>query len=128
MATDFGSDISTFPDFDADFRPLEGARAVGEAVARRLMTERGALPFDPEYGTDIRRALNESLTPGAVAALQASIAAEAEKDERVERAEASVTLLHASSTLLVALKLTTSAGPFDLVLRVSQLSIDLLAA
>lgn len=126
MATDFGTDVSTFPDLD--FIPISGQAAVGEAVARRLMTPRGSLPFLPNYGTDIRNRLNDTITPEQLASLRSSIEAEAEKDERVERAEATVTYLDASHTLLIALKLTTGTGPFDLVLRVSQLSVELLAA
>jgi phage baseplate assembly protein W len=124
---DFGSDISTYVngDLDPTFTVITGPRVVAEAVARRLETPRGRLPEDPNYGYDLRILLNGSFTAADLARHESAIAAEAEKDPRVERADATLSL-GADRRLVARVVLHTAEGPFALVLDVSQVSVALL--
>lgn len=113
---DFGTDLSSFPDVDWSARPTAGPQVVAEAVARRLITPRGQLIGDPDYGMDVRQWIGDSSL--STTSMAAAVETEAEKDERVERAEAGV--LREGDALRLALTLTLSSGPFTFVLAVSE--------
>jgi len=121
---DFGRDVSTYPDgLDPSFGQLTGPAVVGQAVLRRLRTPRGSLPFYPDYGFDLRRFLNEGITDAALSQIRAGAQREAEKDERVASADVTVRYLAATEELRVEVQLQTAAGPFKLVLQVTQLDV-----
>lgn len=128
MTVDFGTDVSTPDAMDIDpmFRLVSGWRGLAEALSRRIITPRGTLLDDPSYGYDVRSRLNDALTPGDLAALPAYIRREFESDERVEGAE--VTVAFARNTLTVRALITTAEGPFRLVLAVSSITAEVLAA
>src|SRR5690349_16156686 len=101
MATDFGSDISGFPDLDPTFSLVSGTTALAQAIARRLESPRGSLWYAPDYGTDVRGRLNDAFTASGLHALQSDIEAECEKDERIRHASATVTLDSRRSTMTI---------------------------
>lgn len=117
---DFGVDISALPDLD--FRPKLGLPNLAEAIARRYITPRGALWYAPGYGLDLRRYLNEAMTPELLEEMRILVEQEAEKDPRVRFAEASVA--PEDHRVRVALRLETDQGPFDLVLSVDRVSVE----
>ena len=123
-----GLDVSTFVngDLDPTFALIAGPQVVAEAIARRLQTPRGGLPRNPEYGTDLRQWVNASLSPAKRAALQSTIVGEVTADPRVESVD--VEFVESGSSLRVSISGTCSAGPFDLVLDVASLTVDLLTA
>ena len=123
---DFGLDIAGVYDFDKSLTTVTGQRAVAEAVARRLITPRGGLFYDPNYGYDVRLLLNNSMLQSDVYAVTAAIEAECEKDERVYDAQVSIKTTASLETLLISIKLQTSAGPFLLTLSVSNVTVDIL--
>jgi phage baseplate assembly protein W len=128
LATDFGSDVSAIPDLDPAFTLRTGARVLGEALARRLMTPSGSLFYDPDYGLDLRAFLNESFTPRTAAKLQTLIAAEVQKDPRVASVAVVVTFNPAARTMRVQLSVEADAGPFQFVLGVDAVTVALLQA
>lgn len=112
MSTDYGTDVSTYPDLDATFAILSGPRVVAENVARRLE----AL---------LRGALNADFTAIAKSAVTAAIQAEAAEDERVLDATAVVS--HLDETLTASVSLTLIEGEtFSLVLSVSAVTVEAL--
>ncbi len=125
--TDFGTDVSTFPDLDPGFALQTGTRVVAEAVARRLMTPRGVLAGAPHYGFDVRALVNDYVRNRDQARLQSAIETEAEADERVKRAAVQVTYDQPSQTMTVVVQIETDAGSFSLVLAVTAVSLTLLA-
>jgi phage baseplate assembly protein W len=127
MATDFGTDVLCFPGLDETFSLASGGRVVAEALARRLSTPRGSLPFHPDYGLDVRAWLNDAISQDLLYRLKASAERECEQDERVEAVEVAVTYVQATQALRLRVTATTAQGPFRFTLSVSQVSIDLLA-
>lgn len=131
MAVDFGTDLSTFvrgagaPDLDPTFTVISGRRVVQEAVARRFITPRGGLLDDPNYGLDLRALLNTKYSQRDLFILREKISAECRKDERVDGARVTVAP-KANGDLTITISLTTSAGPFELALSVSQVTVELL--
>lgn len=83
MATDYGIDVSTIPDLDPVFALVSGREALIQALWRRIQTPKGALPFNPDDGLDVRDWLHEGRTPTQLFRLRSSVEAELLKDERV---------------------------------------------
>ena len=128
MTLDIGTDLST-PD-GADLDPLggtvSGRRAVGQAIARRLVTPRGGLLDDESYGYDLRQLVGDSLGPGDLATAQAEIADQCRADERVD--DAAVTVTQSGAAVRVEIILALEAvGPLRLVLSVSAVTSEILA-
>lgn len=124
--TNFGTDLSCIDDLTDAMLETSGRILLGQAIARRLITPRGGLIDDPNYGFDVRDYLNDDIGPGDLARLQAGVNAEAVKDERVIRCTSKATF--ASGVLVLDLALVDSDGPFKLVLAVSDVTVQLLKA
>lgn len=131
----FGTDISTFPlqgdpNLDETFTLIGGERVVLEALARRLMTPRGFLDYDPDYGLDLRAYLSAKMTAPKQSALVAEIKSECKKDERVSDAQVTISGPdYSTHTMRVTISATVADGnAFDLVLDVSQARVTLLEA
>src|SRR5574337_487746 len=106
--TDFGQDVSTFPDLDPSFSALTGPRVVAEAIARRLSTPRGSLPFYPDYGIDVRDWVNESITRDRLAQFRRALEAEVVKDERVDSADSAIAFNTQTGEMQLSIILTTA--------------------
>ncbi|MBI2392825.1 MAG: hypothetical protein HYV09_24785 [Deltaproteobacteria bacterium] len=124
----YGLDVSTFVDGDLDpfFRPIAGPRVVAEAIVRRWTTPTGALFYDPAFGIDVRELLSRALSPHALFALRAQLAAQAEEDERVLEAHVEVELAAATRRLVIRARIRIAEGPFALVVAIDDLSLSLL--
>src|ERR1700745_4062562 len=81
----YGTDLSCVNDCTPDF--AEGdpfpARALGEALIRRLMTRKGQLLDDANYGLGIHLWLNRPATPSDLQSYGDQVVGECEKDDRV---------------------------------------------
>ena len=124
---DLGVDVFAVTDLDPAFRLVSGRQAHAQAIARRLMTARGDLERigdDPDYGTDLRRFVGDDVGPRVVFEVQAAVEREALKDERTQACTAVATF--AGGALTVAVRLVDAAGPFSLVLAVSDVTVSVL--
>ena len=126
MATDYGTDISCYPDLDAAFGMVSGFTLVAQDLSRRLETPRGGLFYDSNYGTDVRAWCNGSGTPAEIGALRAAIENECRKDDRVLDIVATVTFSAPTSSLAIKLLVTLKDGTFGLVLAVSSVTLSIL--
>lgn len=126
-SSDYGTDVLVFPGMDPDLNLSSGGRVLAEAIARRLTTPRGSLPFHEEYGLDVRSYLNETMTSDALYRLKTAIERECEADERVESASVALTFTPAAHRLAVRIELVTAQGPFRFTLSVSQVTVELLS-
>lgn len=121
MAADLGTDVGGFLDVDPEGKMVSGRRCLAEAAARRLITPRGRLIDDPNYGTDVREYLNDDMGPADLALMFSAVIAECLKDERVVGADVTGTFVNGAVTLNITL--TDGDGPFSLVLSVSVTSV-----
>lgn len=123
---DLGTDIATPSglDLDPSFGLVDGYRALGEALARRIVTRRGSLIDDPQYGTDVRARLNDNLDARALAELSVAIVNEWQKDERVFLARVTCTL--SAGALRIVGTVQAATGTFRLVLAVDAVTVSLL--
>lgn len=126
--TDYGQDVSTFPDLDPGFAAPTGPRVVAESIARRLTTPRGALFWAPDDGFDVRELLNESVTSAKLSQWTRALEQECEKDERVLSASITLTYDSTGMALQIAASLDTADGPFVLVMVVTSVQLTILDA
>jgi hypothetical protein len=123
----YGSDFNCFEDFTPSIAFLEGVvperLALAQALARRYITPRGGLFYDPSYGLDLRKFVSETYRPGDV---EAMISAEGRKDERVANVVARITV--AGETWTIIVNVTTVQGDsFPLTLSVTSVTVELLS-
>lgn len=132
--TDYGLDVSTHPNgLDVSFAwQASSVAMLGQALARRLETPSGGLPYDPEYGYDVRALLGDGLNARSLPAVSALVAAELAKDERVADVEVESTSIEASGLsyrlVMRVIVLPIEGVSFALTLAIDDVSADLLAA
>jgi phage baseplate assembly protein W len=126
---DGGDDVDCRGDHGKSLAIATGIRNLGNALARRLTTPRGALVSDAGYGTDIRRYLNGGLTAAQLARVKSEVAAEVSKDDRVQSPDVTVTAnaQQASLTIKIVSELAPGA-PFAFVFRATSLTVAFLDA
>jgi hypothetical protein len=125
--TDYGRDLSC-TDTLYSGRTVSGVRLVAEAVYRRLITRKGELFYDIDYGFHVGDELGATTSPAERAALPGKIANEIRKDERVQSVDVDVTETGDTSALSwsIDVRAFTADGPFALVLAVSGVTVELL--
>lgn len=124
----FGTDIGAIT--QQGFVILSGADNLVAALLRRLITPRGGLFYDPNYGVDLREYVQAALGPQEIYEIEEFTAAELAKDPRVLSATATVLNpnLLSQRGLALRLEVETEEGPFDLILAVDQVSVEVLRA
>jgi hypothetical protein len=131
VTADLGRDISCTTGLRTG-RFATKARLVGEAAYRRLTTPRGMLRGGEEeaiYGFDLTGLIGTASTKSAAAALPGQIRAELLKDERIETVDIDVAVTRdgeGASSFVITMKAQTSAGPFTLAVRASEVTVELL--
>lgn len=123
----WGSDLSCVTDCDAMFTELAPGSAliVAQAAVRRLITPRGALLDDADYGFDLRGYCNRGVTLEDLRTLQNRAEAEVLKDERLSAAAINITIEYPSG-LTVTGELTPadpSFEPFAFVVAVTDAEV-----
>lgn len=125
--TGYGQDLSCVFDLDPTCAEVSGNVLLAQALVRRLITERGQLIGDPEYGTDITQYLNDDVGPSDISAMAAAIRAELKKDQRVATVTVQIItppLLTGTYTIIIGI--TGAAGPFSMTLAANDTTVDLL--
>lgn len=130
----WGHDLSCDTDCDDMFSetPQNSPLIIAQSVLRRFQTSRGAMLDDGDYGFNLFGYLNRGVTQDDVRTLQRKLTAEAQKDERVETADVTVTVT-GFGTMSVSVGITPAdptIGAFRFVFAVdgSQPLIDLIGA
>lgn len=127
----YGTDLWCELDLAPNVTELDpnGTLALAQAALHRLSTKRGDLIDDLDYGHDLQELLSKALTGSAINAEAAQIAAELEKDDRIDSASVALTQV---TTKELELKITLVAldpaiGEFERTLQVDQSGIFLTA-
>lgn len=126
-ATFYGSDTTCLTDVPLiDLQITDPNILIGQRIARLLQTPRGGLGVvgdDPNRGWDLRQYVNAKLPPDFVSQAQQQIVNECLKDEEVASATCLVTQPNGTGSIVVALNLVGAAGPFQLTLNVTSLTV-----
>lgn len=128
-AVDYGVDIDCLSGIGYVLGLASGYQVVANAIGRRLITPRGGLFYDNDYGFDVRSYCNVALTRGKLAELIAGIEAECQKDERVQAARARV-VFTGTADVVASINvdvLLVEGGSFSMVLPIADLVAQLAA-
>lgn len=122
-ADQYGVDLNCLNGHGLAWGLASGSRNVANAIGRRLITPRGGLFYDPDYGFDTREYLGVALTRGKLAELIQGVESEGLKDVRVQAVVASVKVTGNPSVALdLSLSVTLADGPtFDMILSIAAL-------
>lgn len=126
----YGVDIDCLSGIGFVLGLASGLRNLANALGRRLITPRGGLFYDPDYGFDVRSYLNVALTRSKQGELVSGIEDECRKDARVQNVVALVTQIGSPLVdLVINLQITPAAGPtFPLIISIADLVTGLSAA
>jgi hypothetical protein len=128
-STSFGQDTFCLTDVGlTDVQVTDPRIIIGQRIGRILQMPLGALANigdDPGVGFDVKQLLNAKLTPTFLSQSQSKIEAQCSRDAEVQSATATITR-GAGGTIVITIQLMSAVGPFQLVLNVSQLTVDLL--
>ena len=122
---DYGSDFVGDNDLTATFDEMQGSdpRVVVQAVYRRLITARGTLCDDADYGLDVRGYIQRGMTPEQIAAIPGEVKSEIEKDDRAVNVKVDV-LTSTRTTIVLAVSGDLASGPeFRLVLSATPAEV-----
>lgn len=122
--TQYGSDLSCITDIDGSGLEVTGRRVLSQALARRIISPRGCLVDDPNYGTDLTTYINADIPRGGEGRIASQADAEFRKDERVISSLTTASFLAGVVTLSTTI--TDGAGPFSLVLAITSVGVSVL--
>jgi hypothetical protein len=113
-------------------RLVSGNRLLAEAAFRRVITQRGAVLDDPNYGLPLVDLLNKPLTADELAAIPGRIRNEISKDTRLVQGSVVVDVIPIVATGVareyeVSISADGGNGPFTLVLSVNDLTVSVLS-
>jgi hypothetical protein len=111
-----GQDLSS-PSYMAS-----GFLIVAEAILRRWSATQGRLIDDPNYGYNLTDLIGDDLSSDDMRSAEQLAGVEAQKDPRV--LACTVTLTFVDNAVTVRAKVTTAAGPFQLVASVSAIGVS----
>jgi len=123
----FGTDTLCIDDIRTG-RMARGIAVVAQRVYHRLITPRGALLNAGDFGFDIAGQVGKIHSPDYATVLESKIVQEVTKDDAVDVASCmvSVDVSSLSRVALATVTCITSSGPFTLVLRVDDVTVELL--
>lgn len=125
----YGQDWSCTNDVDPGGLEVSGVLILAQALYRRIITPRGALIYDPNYGFDIRQYLNADVAQGDVARIAFNVDTEFRKDQRVLRSASNVTFTAQGGLLTLFSSVTPLAqNSFSLVVVATAVTVQLLQA
>jgi len=119
----YGVDLVCIDDIDPRLVELDpnSAASMAQDLYHRLATPRGQLPDDPNYGYDLVGALHRAMTPSDRASIAGSASLELGKDDRVARADC--TLTQDGDTFTLSAEITPeddTIAPFALIVAVTD--------
>ena len=112
-------------DLDPNGREALGVSDVSHSIIRRLVTRRGTLIDNEDYGYDVRDLLHRDLTPRQYAATEAEVRFEVQKEPRVRSASVSVSA-PAFRNISIQINYQTQDGEQTLTLLVNDVTVQAL--
>lgn len=126
---DFGTDISSYPDYDPLGTLVSGTVGLCQRVARRLTNPRGAWFWAPNECTDLRSYLNDTLTQEKQASLKSIVEREIQREEGVLNVTADVSanrLTTLGQVIVIHVTGVSADGPFKFVMNITAVTLSIL--
>jgi hypothetical protein len=130
MTTDFGTDTLCLDSLRTG-RRVTGVRRVAQRCYHRLITPRGMLRGgvdEGNFGLDLASLCGSAVTAELESAIGPRIRTELKKDPQVDTVDVDVvsTTVAGVVSWVITISATTAAGPFRLVVGVSDVTVELL--
>lgn len=126
---DYGQDFSCMTDLEPTLRLVSGVELMRQVAFRRLYCRQGSLLSDPTAETlDVRDFMSMAVESGGLSKIQGLCQAALLGDARIENATVVATFNPRSRKLILNISCIGSNGPFELVLSVDSLTVELLRA
>lgn len=122
-----GTDVALVSDLAPVWGLASGRVNLAYALLRRFTTPRGGLFYDPDYGYDLTALVNAALGQADISAARGATVAEAQKEQRVQSAAVTFDFNFARRELRILIRIEDADGPFDLILRATDVTVALLA-
>lgn len=121
----YGTDLWCQDDIRESAEDVTGRLLLAQSNYRRVTTDRGSLPDDPDYGINVRSFLHVGMTDRDIAAAQGQIAQELEKDDRNERVTVEIVLTLATKAMRIRIFVEPAdeSGDFEMVLAVTSADV-----
>lgn len=121
----YGVDLSCVEELDENLAEVDpnSKLAIGQALVRRLITPRGRLDDDGNYGEDIRSYCNRGVTLADLRDIGARVQGECLKDDRVESCTALATWNASTQRLAISVQVVAvdpAIGLFSLTIAVQN--------
>lgn len=126
---DYGQDISCMIDIEPTFRLVSDVELMRQVAFRRLYCRQGSMLSAPTEETlDVRDFMSMAVEAGGLSKIQGLCQAALLGDARIENANVVATFNTSSRKLILNINCTGSNGPFELVLSVDSLTVEMLRA
>ncbi len=124
---DYGSDLSCEMDLNPLLLLVSGETLMGQVCIHRLGTRQGRLLSNPVDNTiDVRDFIGQGIQARDLPIIQGKCMSALLGDERVSQAVVKATFTTLTNTLDLAIQGDGALGPFNLTLRVSAVTIEIL--
>jgi len=120
--SNLGTDIMCEEDLDPHLQLSGGVRNVGWALAWRILTDRGSLFYETNYGLGLVRFCHDEVTRHTLSIVKSGIQFESRKDDRILSTKASVRWNTETRHLETTVVCESAVSPFRLVVDVSKAS------
>jgi phage baseplate assembly protein W len=127
--TDYGLDMRCEDDLDPLLRDVSGNRLMAEVILHRLTTDRGRVLRHPDYGTNLRNLINDTVDSTRTAnQIKNAIQSELAKEERIYTVDVTTSFVASTSAYTIQINGFGATGPFALTLGVSKVTVALITA
>lgn len=121
----YGHDLSCATDLDPGMVEVDGVQGLAQSLYRRIITPRGTLIDDPNYGFDVTQYIDDDVDQAAISRCQSGVDAEFVKDERVVRSATVAAFF--GGVLTIQSLVTPGSGPnFRLTVAATAVTVTLL--
>lgn len=130
MATDFGTDIAGDTDLTPTLLNASGVDLLKQVCVRRLITPTGSLLSSPSAKTiDLRDYLSAEINRdgSGTGFIRTAIVQALVDDERISSVSVTLSFDPNSQVMTVGLAVVSGAGPFQLTLAVSAVTVEVLS-
>lgn len=135
-----GDDLAGIDDLTPSMAEVSGRTALAQSLARRLITPRGALIYDVNFGYDLNQWVNADVAQSDVSQIQGYIRQEMLKDQRVISAQVTAQYVGANQVdaaltgivanpnpyptgvMVFVINIQDGTGPFTLTVTVSAIN------
>jgi hypothetical protein len=111
----YGVDLSCVTDLTEALDEVDpnSTIAIAEALIRRLITPRGGLPDDADYGFNLRGHLNRGVTVADLRTLTGQVRSECRKDDRVDDVDVAAVYTLGNAGLRVTISVAPASIDLD---------------